>query len=420
MTLLGNTRRSAATALIAGTAALAALPTQATEGYFALGYSPAQRSLGGAGVARGFEAMSTAINPAGVAGVGTQLQFGLELFSPSRGYTGTGTGFVPTGTVDSDENLFFVPNFAYNRALQNGAVLNFAMYGNGGMNTTYRTGLAGCGSVFCGGQAGVDLMQMFLSATYAKKVGAFSFGISPTVAVQRFEATGLGAFAALSADPANLTDNSYDMSYGFGVRAGIEVELSPTLRFGVAGQTKMDMSEFSNYAGLFADGGDFDIPASVTVGLAWQAQPGLTLMADYQKIFYSDIPSIANPFGAGLLGSAGGPGFGWEDVDVFKIAAEWRQNDTMTWRAGYTYSTNPVGSDDVTLNILAPGIVQHHISAGGTWTMNQRDSLDFSVGYVLPSTVSGLEVTPLGATPGSNIELNMHQLSASVGWTRRF
>ncbi len=398
---------------------MASTSAQATEGYFALGYDPGQRALAGAGVARGFEAMSSAVNPAGVAGVGKQMQLGIELFAPFRGYTGTGTVFVPSGSVDSKENLFPIPNFSFNKPLANGAVLNFSAYGNGGMNTTYPTGLAGCGSVYCSGRAGVDLSQLFLSVTYAKKVGAVSYGIAPTVAIQRFGATGLGAFGAISSDPAHLSNTGYDMSYGYGLRAGIEVELSPTVQFGLAGQTKMQMSRFKKYAGLFENGGDFDIPASITAGVAWKARPDLTVLADYQRIFYSGVGAVGNSNSAGPLGAPGGAGFGWDDVGVIKLGLEWQKNDKMTWRAGYAYVTNPVGPEDVTLNIIAPGIVKHHLAGGGSYRFDDRNSIDFSVNYALPNTVTGAEVTPGGPTPGK-VKLNMHQLSASIGWTRRF
>ncbi len=398
---------------------LAGTSSHATEGYFALGYDPAQRALAGAGVARGFESMSTAVNPAGVASVGKQMQLGIEFFAPFRGYEGTGTFFVPSGQVDSRENLFPIPNFSFNKPLANGAVLNFSAYGNGGMNTTYPTGLAGCGSVYCGGRAGVDLSQLFLSFTYAQKVGAVSYGIAPTIAIQRFSADGLGAFSAISVDPAHLTDNGYDMSYGYGLRAGIEVEMSPSLQFGLAGQTKMRMSRFERYAGLFEDGGDFDIPASISAGFAWKARPDLTLLADYQRIFYSDIGAVGNANSAGPLGAPGGAGFGWDDVNVVKLGVEWQKSDKMIWRAGYAYVTNPVGPEDVTLNIIAPGIVKHHIAGGGSYKFNERDSLDFSVNLALRNTVTGAETTPGGPTPGT-VKLNMHQVSASIGWTRRF
>jgi long-chain fatty acid transport protein len=398
---------------------MASTAAQATEGYFALGYGPGQRALAGAGVARGSEPMSAAVNPAGVASVGKQLQLGFQLFAPFRGYTGTGTGFVPSGSVTSKENLFPIPNISYNLPLENGAVFNFSAYGNGGMNTTYPTGLGGCGSVYCGGRAGVDLTQLFLSATYARKVGAISYGIAPTIAIQRFGATGLGAFSAISVDPAHLTDTGYDMSYGYGLRAGIEVEVSPTFQLGLAGQTKMRMTKFKKYAGLFENGGDFDIPASITAGLAWKARPDLTVLADYQRIFYSGVGAVGNANTAGPLGAPGGAGFGWDDVDVVKLAVEWQESDRMTWRAGYAYVSNPIGPEDVTLNIIAPGIVKHHLAGGGSYRIDDRNTLDFSVDLALHNSISGPETTPGGPT-GGTVKLNMHQVSASIGWTRRF
>ncbi len=401
------------------TLAFMATESSATEGYFSLGYGATQRGQGGAGVAQSADAMSATVNPAGVADVGRQLQFGVQFFVPKRGYTGTGTVFVPSGEVRSDKDLFLSPSFAYNKPLKSGAVLNFALYGNGGMNTTYPGGLGGCGSVFCGGPAGVDLSQLFISATYANRVGNLSYGIAPTLAVQAFSASGLAAFGGISVDPGKLSNNGMDWSYGIGLRAGIQYDVSPTVRVGISGQSKINMSEFDKYSGLFADGGDFDIPASVTAGVAWDARPNVTIMADVQHIFYTGVGAISNSGSAGPMGAPGGAGFGWDDVTVIKLGAEWRKNNKITWRAGYAYATNPIGPEDVTLNIIAPGLVQHHFTFGGTYKLNQRDSLDFSVVYVAPNSVTGAETTPGGPTPGS-VEIDMEQFSATIGWTRNF
>lgn len=107
--------------------------------------------------------------------------------------------------------------------------------------------------------------------------------------MQSFAARGLGAFAGISTDPTALTDNGHDISWGVGLRAGLQAELAPGLRFGLSGQTRFDMSRFDDYAGLFEGGGDFDIPASISAGLAFDATPDLTLMLDYQRIFFSSI-----------------------------------------------------------------------------------------------------------------------------------
>lgn len=415
---------------IAGFCLLASTtPALATEGYVPLGYGTIQRSQGGAGVAMsGQDAMAMAINPAAIAGMGGGLSFGLEAFMPHRGYDASGTGFVAPGSISSARDFFLVPNFGWVKPLANGGTLGVTVYGNGGMNTSYQNEAntsPGCGmmmgsGVFCAGSAGVDLAQVFVSVGYAQESSGIRWGVAPTLAIQGFKAYGLDAFSGLSVDPANMTGTGRDWSYGVGLRLGAQVDAAPGLTLGIAAQTKINMTEFDNYAGLFEGGGDFDIPAQVTLGMAWQASDAVTVMADYQRIFYSGVPAVSNAFGSGPLGAPGGSGFGWDDVDVLKLGIEWRQNDKMTWRAGYAHATNPIGAEDVTLGILAPGVVENHFSVGGSYRPNERDSFDFALVYVPEVRVSGPEVTPMGMTPGSSVELWMDQVEVSFGWTRRF
>lgn len=267
---------------------------QATEGYFQYGYGARQGALGGAGVADSRDAMSLSLNPAGLVDVGRQLQIGGALFAPFRSYGATGTSLVAPGSFDSNSNYFVVPNIAYSSPIDLDSAWGFTLYGNGGMNTDFPNmanttgaclapppfGFGGTPGVFCGGPAGVDLMQAFLAAGYARRYGAFSFGLSPVFAIQRFKADGLAAFAPFSSDPAKLTDNGYSYSYGGGVRGGVEWSVAPNVRLGFSAQTPMWMTKFYRYSGLFAGGGRFDIPANLTAGVAWDVMPALTLMVD--------------------------------------------------------------------------------------------------------------------------------------------
>ncbi|WP_038143341.1 OmpP1/FadL family transporter [Thioclava atlantica] len=410
---------------VTGVAALClamALPGmgQATEGYFALAYGPAQRGVGGAGVAYSVDPMSAAINPASIGEIGNQMSFGLELFSPRRGFTANGANPLPNGETRSGHDFFPIPNFGYNRTLENGAAFNVLVYGNGGMNTSYPDVVnSNCGTatgIFCGGKAGVDLMQLFVSVGYGRKEGNLSWGVAPTFALQRFAARGLAPFdnSTYSVSPGNVTNNGYDYSTGVGLRAGLKYEINPRLSVGLAGQTRFHMSKLDKYAGLFENYGSFDIPASVSAGVAFKPRSDLTLMFDLQRIFYSDIGAVGNPTTGGQFGAPGGVGFGWDDVDVVRLGAEWQQGPDMTWRMGYAYATNPVGPEDVKLGLLAPGVVEHHLSFGGAKKLNDHDTLDFAVNYVLPHKVSGPGMF------GGTVELDMHQLSASIGWTRKF
>lgn len=420
---------AAAAASVLMMATLSAGDASATEGYFSHGFGLRNYGLAGAGVADSRDAMALAVNPAGLVNVGRQFQAGATLFSPWREYTATGPGFVAPGTVESDSNFFVVPNLAYNHPLGPDSSIGIALFGNGGMNTTYpNVANPACigpvpnpSGVFCGLDAGVDLIQAFVAVGYAHRFGPVSLGVSPIFALQRFRAVGLPVFGAASSDPANLTSRSYDYSVGGGVRVGAEFEVSDIVRLGASFQTKMYMSKFDRYAGLFADGGEFDIPANVTAGVAVDVTPDVTLMFDYKRIFYSDVDAVGNSSTIPLpLGSSGGPGFGWKDTDIFKVGAEWRIDDRWTLRAGYAYNDNPIRSSDVTLNILAPGVTQHHITGGASVRLNDHHSVDFAAMYAPKTRVSGIEVTPFGPNPFRTIELEMYQFAVSVGWTYNF
>lgn len=437
---VGKAADRAAKIAVCMTAIAFAGTAQATDGYFQYGYGARQGALGGAGVADSRDAMALSLNPAGIVNVGRQLQIGASVFAPFRDYTATGTALVAPGSYESNGNFFVVPNIAYSKPIDLNSAWGFTLYGNGGMNTNWGNmtnttgaclapppfGFGGQPGVYCNGTAGVDLMQAFMAVGYARRMGPLSIGLSPVIAMQRFKAEGLGAFAGFSSDPANLTDNGYDYSYGGGVRGGVEWSVAPNVRLGFAGQTQMWMTKLSKYSGLFADGGRFDIPANLTVGVAWDAMPNLTLMVDYKHIFYGSIGAIGNSSaitGPGVLGSSNGPGFGWHDVDVIKIGAEWRATPVWTLRAGYSHNTNPVQSADVTFNILAPGVVTDHFTGGFAYKANRNSTIEFAAAYVPSHSVSGPET--LGPpfpvpTAGSNIDISMHQFQFTVGWTYQF
>ncbi|MDE2578897.1 MAG: outer membrane protein transport protein [Hyphomicrobiales bacterium] len=438
-------KRGLRLSLAVAAAATAVCSAQATEGYFQAGYGTVQKGVAGAGVANPEDAMSQTINPASIVDLPQMITLGATAFMPFRGYTAVGPGFVApggpfSGSLQSNSNFFLMPNVAYSSPIDRDTAWGVALYGNGGMNTNYPNVvnamggfIPGCAGVYCAGATGVDLKQMFLSASVAKRFGALTVGIAPTMAMQMFSAKGLGFFAfptgapagfSYSANPWNMTNNGVDTSFGIGVRAGAELKVTDTLRIGVAGSSPMYMTPFSRYAGLFADGGRFNIPGWMTIGVAFDALPTLTLMGEYKRIFYSSVGAIANP-SAGIMygvrmGQGGGPGFGWRDVNVFTAGVEWRATRDLTLRAGYAHNTNPIRAQDVTFNILAPGVVTDHISGGASYNVSENSKLDLAVTYVPKHSVIGPEVTPNGVNWARGIDISMRQWEVSVGYSHKF
>ena len=97
--------------------------------------------------------------------------------------------------MDSDKTAFLIPEFGYNRMMNDSLSLGVSVYGNGGMNTTYPQGNFNCGggaaNMLCGsGELGVDLMQLIVAPTVAYKVAPqHSVGASLLLGYQRFKAT---------------------------------------------------------------------------------------------------------------------------------------------------------------------------------------------------------------------------------------
>jgi len=426
----------------------------ATNGYFTHGTSTAEKGLAGAGVAYSQDTLSAANNPAGMVWQGARYDVGIALFSPMRSYSSTGGPFLPPGTacgancpfsigdgdqsIDSDNEMFLIPQFGYNWVLGQDSSIGLSVYGNGGMNSEYAGGTAILGTpsgtnaqlpgTFGDGTAGVDLSQLFISTTYSAKVSpSTSWGISAIVAYQRFEAKGLGNFAPFSSDPSNLSNNGYDSSTGIGLRLGFQTELTPGIRFGAAYQPKIDMSAFDSYSGLFAEGGDFDIPSNYSLGLAFDVGTTGVFLIDLQQINYEDVASVSNSItpltdgscnlggvGDGCLGASNGAGFGWQNMQVVKLGYQWGAGKT-TWRVGYSRGDQPIPSDEVLFNILAPGVIEEHVTFGFTREIDAASAFNFAAMYAPSNSVTGKNTFD----PSQDIELEMDQYELTFSYNRK-
>jgi long-chain fatty acid transport protein len=416
--------------LLAGLSLLALhAGASATNGYFAHGYGMKALGMGGAAVAMSQEAYAGAVNPAASAFAGDRFDLGLSWFSPKRGADRTGSTYGLNGSVDSDSTNFFIPEFGYNRVLSPAWSIGLTVYGNGGMNTDFPPGQINCGmgaaNMLCGfGRLGVDMSQLIVAVPVAWKFHErHSVGIAPLFGYQRFEANGIQPFAQYSQAPANVTNQGYDSSTGWGARVGYQGRLTDTFTLGAAYATKMSMGKFDKYKGLFAGDGGFDIPSHWAIGAAWQALPSLLLALDFERINYSDVASVHNPStNQAPLGSANGPGFGWQDINVWKLGVQWQAMPELQLRAGYNRGGNPISSRDVTFNILAPGTVQNHYTLGATWQLGGNWEVSGTFAYMQKESVTGSSLFNGLLAPGAGgtetIWLKETLLGVSVG--RRF
>ncbi len=437
-----------------------AMEAAATNGYYSHGIGTHNKAQAGAGSAAPTMSIDIANNPASAALVDPRWDVGLSIFSPSRNYeTGDslvngqfGAFTIGPNDIDSENEWFPIPYVAKVWKLEDDRALGFAFYGRGGMNTEWRRGTAtfdpdGPGpaqvmtlpGTYGNGTAGVDLMQAFLELAWAGSIGDFHWGITPKLAVQAFEARGIGTFAAYTETfarsggtkmPKNLSRNGHEYSWGYGIKVGGIWQATETLSLALAYQSKTKMTELDDYADLFAEKGGFDLPAFTQAGISWRPTGNVGLHFDVEYIEYEDIASVGNPIQdlfncptAGLggmkfencLGGSRGAGFGWENMTIYKLGVDWTVGSLpgYTFRAGYSNGDQPIPSDQMTFNILAPGIMEDHFTFGVSRERSNGNEISMSLMYAPEETVKG----PNNFDPTQQVEFSMSQFEIEFAYS---
>lgn len=442
-------------AILAAALGIVSMPAQATNGYFLPGFGIRSMGMGGVGIAFGEDSISAAANPANLSRVGHRLDIGVTLFNPVRTATvwdrptdgidlsKIAGGFGFHGGGDSSEEIFPMPELGFAMPLFDGISVGIAMVGNGGMNTTYRDNFFNFNGI--PGQKfsiGVDLMQILIPITVAyQPVENHSFGFSLIPAVQRFAANGLQAFQAFDAsmtitsDPNHLTNQGFDWSMGAGARVGwLGSFLDDKVSLGATYSSKIYMSRFEKYQGLFAQQGDFDIPENWGFGIAFKPVKSFVMAYDVMRIRYSRIASVANrgpeSYDATWMGSPTdgifstwdptlelgndlGMGFGWSDQVVHKFGIQYEVNNKLTVRAGYNYGKSPIANDQVTFNTLAPAVVEQHYSVGFTYKLEKDTEL---TGYYMYAEQRNQIACGQNIIDCADIGMHQNYLGASLSY----
>jgi long-chain fatty acid transport protein len=431
----------------------------ATNGYFPHGVGAKSKAMGGAGMANPEDAISIVTNPAVAVFLGDKMGVGLTVFMPNRNITSFGEGSkgeddtfsIGPQDIDSDSDLYVLPEVAQTRQLKNDSAFGWAVYMRSGIATSFSGGSAtfdpdGDGplgiSTLAGtygeGRTGMKLVQGFLDATWAKKWGEkTAYGISAVLASQSVRAKGTGGLAKYtetfaasdgSVLPDKLTGNRGDFNYGIGVKVGLHREFGEHFSAGIMYQSEINMGTANKYSDLFADRGDIDIPSWLRLGVTWKPNNVLSFSADVQKIFYSDIDALGNSFTnvydcptAGMggtdlsscLGGKNGPGFGWNDVSVYNVGASWDISEKWTVRAGFGSSDQPTPREENFFNIMMVSLTEAHYTAGFSRRMKKGRELSFSFMYSEEESIEARNQLD----PNQNLLLTTDQFDFQVSYT---
>jgi len=401
---------------------LASGVAQATIGYAPHGIGMKSQGMGGVSIGYQADAVAVGANPAGGAFIGNRMDIGVSLFRPIRDAEIIGNaGLGVDGQYDgSDTRLFLIPEFGYRARLSDRTSYTISVFGNGGMNTDYQSGVPLFNTA--GDRTGINLMQLFIVPSIAYKLTPdHAVGISLNVAAQGFEAKGLQNFLPSTENQEGLTNNGMDWAFGAGIRLGWMGKISEQVTLAATYQTRTYMTEWDDYSGLFAEQGSFDVPSNYGVGLALEPSDGVIFAVDVMRINFSEVDSVGNPlanlFAGNPLGSDAGPGFGWKDATIVKIGTEFPVNDKLTLRAGYLHGDQPVRPSETLFNMLAPAVVEDHITFGGTWALDKDREITFMYMHAFKHDVQGSGSIPVPFGGGeANIEMFQDAVGIAMSW----
>jgi hypothetical protein len=246
------------------------------------------------------------------------------------------------------------------------------------------------------------LQRTVITPTLSRDFGDHgTLRLTGVLAYQRFASVGLGTrsdgFGPL---PGWLADSSY----GVGARVDDGSAVGERLQWNLSYQSRVGMGEFASYRGVYADSGDFDIPASAALGLAWTLAPAFDVDLSVQRVQYSAI----RPFTSGNLptrflaqhGDGASPVFAWRDLTIYSIGGTLRGTQLGDLQLRYTTRQQPLPTSPLLARALEPALANDMLTLAWSRPFGENAGFRFAASYasspyllMMPTTVSRRDAT---------------------------
>jgi long-chain fatty acid transport protein len=218
---------------------------------------------------------------------------------------------------------------------------------------------------------------------------------------------------------------------GFAGKIGFTYQATPQLTVGGTYHTETSMSDLTGGATVSMAinmGGtdmvmpingqiavkDFQWPATMALGVAFQANDKTMIVADVKKINWSDVmKDFKVSFTAADTAFAGTTMDAvmfqnWDDQTVIQLGVAHELNEQVTLRAGANVSDNPIPNS--TAHYLFPAIVEKHYTIGAGFKTGVAGAVNMSVSMA----------PDVKQTNDMGMELKHDQLSYQIMYSMKF
>jgi long-chain fatty acid transport protein len=275
---------------------------------------------------------------------------------------------------------------------------------------------------------GLDLQMVMSGAMFAQFTGFGGAAASPLGFANGTMVAAIGGFLNGNANPAdddvnwaqfNFSEGTNKMKQklktnGWAGNLGFVWKAAPNLTLGGVYHAKTSLKDMSGNGSMVmsvvSDGNpmqmsvagklkviNFQWPETFGLGIAYQANDRLLLVADYKHINWSDsMKDFKMQFTAegngGMLAGLNGTVMNatlyqnWKDQNVFMIGGAYKFSPALTLRAGLNLANNPVPNSY--MNPLFPATIKNHVTFGFGYAFSPVSSIDFSLTHAPKVTVT--------------------------------
>jgi long-chain fatty acid transport protein len=435
------------------------------------GYGPVATSLGGASFAYDNGSAAVINNPATLTLMpeSGRLDIALGLLGPDITATN-----AAGQRAKSQATAFFMPAFGYVRRTGN-VSYGLGVFGQGGMGCKYDAnswrglgfGLENRTEVSVGRViapiawkvndqlslaatidfvwAGMDLKMAMTGAQFFDLATPTSqqFGRASGTIVQSFGQIMQQMPAGTSVDYAYFNfanGNPFTgaaRGYGYAGKVGVVYRPRPDLTFGATYHSETELSDLKADAATMSfqlnvpgmghlpqslsgvmHVRDFEWPAMLGAGFAWNPAPAWLLVGDVRQVYWSNVMAGFRMHFDAANASGNGSFAGqtldaelfqaWKNQTIVQLGVAYTVNRDLTLRGGVNVGNNPI--PDKYLNCLFPATIERHLTAGLSYRLSDRSAIEWSATY-------GFKVT---RTNGYGVTVSHSQLNSQVMYSVQF
>lgn len=228
------------------------------------------------------------------------------------------------------------------------------------------------------------LSSQHFDASYVQDIGAMGrFGVSALVARQQFATPGLGM--AQGVQLFDQRDALGETAMGRGVRLDWQLPVGDRFAWHWMAQSKLDMNTLESVHGIYAEPGDFDLPARFGTQLEWRAGANAALAVGMERVYYGDITPFTSPALPArllsLMADGSAPAFAWSDLTVYsaegRVADRWRGE----WSLRFSTRQQPSPSSSLYRQALNSEYTNTNLALGYERKLNRWGEVRLTASY---------------------------------------